>query len=268
MRRDAPVWRTEDVLYGFYPSLSEVAARRVSKDDGPLDVLVLGGSVVSRHYIIRELLEQNLSYRLKRRIRIHLLAKPAHTTRDSLLKYRSLGDKHFDVVLVYHGINDTRAVNCPPEIFKDDYTHYTWYRSLSLIEPYAEAPTGFMLLPYTVHFIGLQLKEQLGIGQVVPFHSTRKDWLANGDDHTTMRSFHKNLSQILKLARERDEKLLLMTFASYIPDDYTLEKFKNKQLDYTTHKRAVEVWGVPEKVQRRIAAHNAVVRQLAAEHNV
>ncbi len=55
-----------------------------------------------------------------------------------------------------------------------------------------------------------------------------------------------------------------MTFAYYIPSDYSEEKFKRKELDYGRHLSPIAIWGTPANVAAGIDAHNNVVRNLAS----
>jgi hypothetical protein len=82
--------------------------------------------ITSKFYAIERLLDEKLNYRASRTACIHNASHPAHTSLDSLYKYRELQDKSFDLVIIYHGINKTRANNCPPHVFQADYSHYAW----------------------------------------------------------------------------------------------------------------------------------------------
>jgi hypothetical protein len=59
---------------------------------------------------------------------------------------------------------------------------------------------------------------------------------------------------------------MLMTFAYYIPANYTLEAFKARQLDYAGHTLPVEMWGKPCYVASATDQHNDVIRELAAQN--
>ena len=64
----------------------------------------------------------------------------------------------------------------------------------------------------------------------------------------------------------RGDPLMLMTFAVYVPADYSRAAFDHKQLDYRLHRMPVETWGRREYVMAAVTAHNDVIRRLAAEH--
>jgi hypothetical protein len=57
-----------------------------------------------------------------------------------------------------------------------------------------------------------------------------------------------------------------MTFAAYVPENYSREAFNKKQLDYDLHRAPIEWWGRPEHVLATVAVHNEIVRDLAAQH--
>src|SRR5262245_19850020 len=129
----APPFSANTMWYTHYPEIIEsgVEDGPISNSDEVYDILLLGGSVLSPYFgDVDKRLGQALRTRLGRPVRVFNLCKPAHTSRDSLLKYRSLAHQRFDLDVVYNGINDTRMYNCPPEVFRADYTHCTWYRQL------------------------------------------------------------------------------------------------------------------------------------------
>jgi hypothetical protein len=111
------------ILYAYYPELQDVDTARPGPrhDDKFYDILFLGGSALNRQWgaVEQVLLEQLFRYG-HRNVRIFNLAMPAHTSRDSWLKYAALRKARFELVLFYHGINETRANNVPPELFRED----------------------------------------------------------------------------------------------------------------------------------------------------
>ena len=259
-----PFFNTKEVLQAFYPAYKEVKTRKIVKDDETFDILILGGSVVAAYYPIEKLLQEQLQLKTSKPIRIHNVAEPAHTSLDSYYKYKKLLDKSFDLVLFYHGINETRANNCPDSIFKKDYTHYSWYRALRQIDRQKEI--RWTILPYTLHYAWIYLQEFIGSPELIHFKDNRKDWMKYGNSIKTEAAFRENIEKILSIAKRKNEKVILMSFAYYIPDDYSKEKFVNKALDYTRHNRAIEIWGKPEYVEKGILVHNTVIKSLAELH--
>ncbi|MBM4266291.1 MAG: hypothetical protein FJ144_06735 [Deltaproteobacteria bacterium] len=115
----------------FYP---ELRAAGDTSDPEVRTLLLLGASALHPEF-------GNVEARLRREleaggkpVRIVNLAVPAQSSRDSYLKYRFLEDRRFDLVIVYHGINEVRANNVPPGLFRKDYSHYSWYERVNRLE--------------------------------------------------------------------------------------------------------------------------------------
>ncbi len=244
----------------FYPELEPVEEAEIARDDGTYDVLVLGGSVL-QYGDFAGLLDSSLEEAYRRPVRVHSLAREAHTSLDSFYKYRRLERAHFDLVVFYHGINEARANNCPPEMFRDDYSHWGWYR---LIAAYENGGPRWFVLPYTLYFSWVKIGGKTGLLDLVPKHRPGEEWTRHGGTIRTEQTFRANLGRIRDFAAAREEPLLLMTFATHVVEGYTLEKFLAGELDYAGHTMPIELWGEPEHVLRAIAAHNRVVREVAA----
>jgi hypothetical protein len=264
LTRGVPLLHTAQLRTVFYPELGRLEAQPVSRNDATFDILLLGGSVLNKCCgTVEERLLQELGRRTPMKARIHNLATPAHTSRDSMLKYRELADKAFDLVLVYDGINDVRANNCPRSRFRMDYSHIAWYRSLNALDS-AEVP--YFALPATVAFGWIQLGDRFGWGDYVPVQQPRQDWLALGRDLKTPPAFRANVAELLELARRRGDVVMLASFASYRAPGYSFKGFRGHILDYGSHAYPIELWGEPDAVMAGLAAHNQVLRELAAAH--
>lgn len=253
------------ILYAYYPELQRVDAEQPTRGDEFYDILFLGASTLHKDWgqVEQDLLEQ-LAYNGHRNVRIFNLAKPAHTSRDSWLKYAALGKARFELVVFYDGINEARANNAPPEIFREDYAHYSWYRFVNALAPY-HGTTSFSL-PYTLRYLAISMQYARTKDRDVPTHSPRKEWVHYGRDPRSAVSFKHNLGAILDLATRRGDRVLLMTFATYVPEGYSFEAFKAKRLDYGLHRNPIEIWGTREHVLKTVAVHNEIVRSLAAQH--
>lgn len=246
------------IRYVFYPELRNVEHFGDQRD---LDVLLLGGSALHREFgNIEGLLADQLSSRLHREVRVLNLASPAHTSLDSYYKYKYLSDYHFRAVVVYHGINEVRANNCPDSIFRENYAHYSWYASVHALEgmPFVDWLTWL----YTLRHLWVQAAPRLGMSVVVPQHGPIPAWLEYGTFIKTAKPFRTNLANMVELAKSRDESIVLMTYAFYVPVDYSYEKFKNKSLDYVRHVSPIELWGTPSNVVQGITVHNTVIQEL------
>jgi len=266
LRYGVPFRRPDRVLYAFYPGLERIDRKRPAGGDGFYDVLFLGGSTLDAQWgEVDRALSEELAYHGHRNVRIFNLAVPGHTSRDSRLKYEALGRGRFDLVVIYDGFNDIRTNNAPPELFREDYGHYSWYETVNALARYHRRFTR-LALPYTLKFLALGAHQALNKGRHVPTEEPRPDWVRYGRDPRSVVSFEKNLTAILDLAARRGDRVLLMTFATYVPQDYSADAFKAKRLDYGLHLSPIELWGRPEDVLSTLARHNAVVRSLADRH--
>lgn len=254
---DVPLTRAaepDDVWRHYYPELwrSGAIETDAAPHDGKLDVLLLGGSVLQD---VAGPLEEALRERYGERVRVYNLCKSAHTTRDSYFKFQRLRGQRFDLVVLYHGINDCRMNCVPPETFRDDYTHCAWYRSLE-----RRLKAGVVILD-DVNLLADTGAISLG----VPDEKLRRF----GREIKTAGPFRRNVEFILRTAREKHTPVLLMSFACYLPADYSEAKFRAGELDYGPghFKIRTEVWGDPPDVVAGIAAHNAVLRSLARQYD-
>jgi hypothetical protein len=260
-----PVAHPDRILYAYYPPLRAVDQMRPAHGDQSYDILLLGGSVLDNEYgQVEQSLREQLAYAGQRSVRIFNLARPAHTSRDSWLKYAALREARFDLVIFYHGVNDSRANNSPPEKFREDYGHFSWYEAVNTLAQYHGQ--AMFALPYTLRWFVIRTRQVLMKDRYIPTHHPRPDWVRYGQESRSAVSFKANLGAILDLASQRGDQVLLMTFASYVPADYSLERFNEKRLDYGLHLKPLEIFGRPEHVLATVAVHNAIVRELATQH--
>lgn len=257
--------RPGSIVGCFYPELRKIQQR--GTDDGDaFRVLLLGGSVLHPAWgAFPETLHDVLARRSAREVEIYNAAAAGHATRDSLIKYRHLAAERFDLVIVYHGINELRANNVPAADFRGDYSHIAWYRRLAWIE----AHPGLMrwsAVPYALHDVWIGIETLVGRYRPIPRIKPDPELLAHGAELKTPASFQQNLEAILALAHERDQPVLLMSYAYYLAPGYSKSAFRQRALDYGSHRVHVEVWGRPEHVVAGLDAHNAVIRDVAARH--
>lgn len=253
------------ILYAYYPELNRVDAGQPTRGDEYYDILLLGGSTLHKDSgSVQRVLWEQLVYNGLRKVRIFNLAMPAHTSRDSWLKYAALGKARFDLVIVYDGLNEARANNVPPELFQEDYGHYSWYEIVNALAPYHG--TASFALPYTLRYLVIRIHQTLMSDRYVPTDRPRPDWIHHGEDLRSAASFKHNLDAILSLALKRADRVVLMTFALHVPKDYSLEAFRAKRLDYVLHVSPIELWGKREHVLAAVASHNEIIRSLASAH--
>ena len=135
-----------------------------------------GGSALTQQWSsVEPLLREQLATAAKRPVTIYNLAAEAHTTRDSLIKYRHLDGQHFDLILLYHGINEVRANNCPPDMFRSDYDHYSWYRLINTFEQHQA--TRRLIFPYTFYYVWTAASQKIGWSSDLPTGTPPPEWL-------------------------------------------------------------------------------------------
>lgn len=273
VKRDVPFFCTHDDFYvRFYEEVREsgVMEAELGPEDGHFDVLMLGGSAMDRFHrsmcAKTNAFQNALEARVGRPVRAWNLANVALTTRDSAIKYRRLEGRHFDLVIVYHGINDVRLNNAPPDVFRDDYTHAGWYVKIRRMDAYG----GFLsvlTVPYTVEYTIIHILESKSVNYYVPRHRPNPEWMAHGDVVRTAGPFEANLREILAVAERRQEPVILATFAWHIPEDYSLAKLKAGELPYARARAPspVENWGLVPNVAQGLRVHNEVTRRLGRE---
>ena len=253
----------QHVLFAFYPELRRMDAIRPSRDHAVYDVLMLGESVVHSGWgEVERALVERFAREGHHTVRMSNLAVPGHTSRDSLLKYAAAPDARFDLVIVYDGINETRANNAPPDVFRDDYGHYPWYEVVNAMAPYHG--TARMALPYTLTYLAIRMRQTMYRSRYMPAGGIRDEWAEFGKDARSAVSFERNLGAILNIASGRGDRVMLMTVATSVPDDYSLQAFQDRRLDYDLHASPIEMWGRKADVVNTIARHNDVIRRLAA----
>lgn len=255
-----------DYLTAFYPETARIENKTIQRTDSTIDVLLLGGSVLHRDYSQFETrLREALAFETRRLVRIHNLARPAHTSLDSVYKYRRLADQKFDLVVFYHGINEARANNCPEEMFRPDYSHYAWYERVNDLEHHSVQP--LYVTPSALRFLWQWKKSTWWDDRYVSAHRPKNDeWMRQGGSIKTAEPFENNVRTILDLAHQKQEPVLLMTFAYYLADGYSDEAFRARELDYADRKSPVGIWGKPGNVTAAIDAHNQVLRRVGGDY--
>lgn len=241
--------REERVWTLYYPEMAYMAmdhARHAAAPDR-FEVVLLGGSVLKQ---VAPYLQRALGERLGSGVKVHCLAAAAHTSRDSYIKYGMLHNK-FDLLIVYNGINDVR-MNCVDRSrFRDDYSHCNWYRTLE--DRLARgAPSPFR--------IGWERAVQ-GISRGMPDEQE----LALGAEVKTERAFTHNIESIVADAGRKGTPVVLMSFAYYLPANYSRDRFEEGTLDYghSPIKLPAEEWGIPANLAKAMDIHNRAIAKIA-----
>jgi hypothetical protein len=244
---------TDELWRIHFPKLhtSGVESKPLGRDDGHFDVLLLGASVMEQ---VADRLESQLRDEMGDRLRVYNLCTAAHTTRDSYWKFTRLAEKDFDLIVVYHGINDARMNCCRPNEFREDYTHCGHYAAIQK-----------QLVGGDVTVTELALQE---FGRLIPLGSPKPEMLEFGRTIKTANAFRTNVESIVRAAQSRQRPVLLMTFAYHLPANYSHAKFQQHELDYGEgqYEMEAEVWGRPEYLRATIDAHNREIRRLASEY--
>lgn len=238
----------------FYPELKTSGVIDVkTAPGGDLKVLLLGASVLEQ--VFPEL-ESRLRQEFGKRVRVYNLSRSSHTTQDSILKYRLLDPQDFDLVIVYHGINDARMNYCPPEAFRDDYTHIAWYRGM---QRHVESGT---LTVKDVYRKQLQIVFPLG-------EPDESEW-PYGANIKTRKSFRSHIEELVSRSDSAKTPILLMTFAWWIPEHDSDATETADEAEYGTgdYDLAAHSWGDPQYLPQILKAHNEVIRDLSGSHQV
>jgi lysophospholipase L1-like esterase len=190
-----------------------------------------------------------------------------HTTRASLLKFKALQrygfdqENGFDFVVVYHGINDLWANNVPKKQFRADYAQLDpWYRHNILLDN-----SLILRKIYNSWIYPLFYSAQDDVGYPNKEHENQSNFASE-------KTFEKNIQQLIDDVKQSGGTPVLLTFAWYIPPQYTYELFDKGELGYNNpdkyNQTPVEMWGSIAYVNEGIARHNAVTRQLALKNHV
>ena len=123
----------KDQMIMWYPNLKELYEYNYSEEK--FNVLLLGGSALTDDWgnIPNEIIK-SLEATVDKKVNLVNLAAAATNTRDTLFKYLETHKKKFDLVILYHGINENRANNVPLYLWKDDYSHFSWYDEVNFYQ--------------------------------------------------------------------------------------------------------------------------------------
>lgn len=272
----APLLNPSKLIKAFYPELNKL--NNYQYTDDKINLLVLGGSVVYDGEI--DIVYQGDSIKSSfcdftkllpsERYNVLSLSASAHNSLDSRYKYALLKDYRFDYVFVYHGINDTRANNIKASAFDKDYRHMEFYDDIYIYfrHPEINYCTSLFVVDWIFHLACKRIKYYIPREFVQSMFTTAIDnsIFEQGGDIKTEEVFHNNLSQIIKMADERSEKVILSTYAWSLDSNYSLAKFKNKELDYDEQLWPTELYGRADNVQKGLQVHNEVIRKIAAQN--
>ena len=250
------------IIKSYYPELQELDNIISDNNHYDYEILILGASVTNDSFgSIRKNLEKQLSDKTSQSVRVTNFSRPAHSSLDSFLKYSTIEHTIFDLIIIYHNINELRANHVPDNLFKSNYSHLDWYyeinKHLSTIDYLSPFAT-----PYILSLLYLQFKHN--DLSPLPHDKVRFEWLYHGQNIKTKKSFRKNISNIIKHANKYQAKVLILTYAYYIPKDYSNNKFISKTLDYSfknAHSFPLSIWGDKTSLSLGLALHNTILKE-------
>jgi hypothetical protein len=216
-------------------------------------ILTLGGSSMFNRRLTERLIE-DLSESTSARLEIQGGALRSHSTRSSLIKYKEHFYKYsFDYVLIYHAINDLWMNHYTLEDFKADYSHESpWCKRNAVLN-------HSIIARYIYN-------------NIVWNWNKPKEYPKNGAQFASCETFGQNIRALIRLIKRDNGCPILMTFAWYIPDDYTFMKFRQGSLNYNNPENydecSVEFWGKVDFVKEGLKRHNSIIRNIAREEQV
>lgn len=247
---------SQEVVWRHYYGevfLDEIANAHPSLSDSRTDILLLGGSVMEQ---TGPYFEKYIAAHDEIDAAVYMVARAAHNSRDSALKYTQIADEPFDYVLVYNGINDVPMNYIPESEFSLGYKHCSWFTALD-----RRLEVG-------------RINLQDAIRDTVKRYAVRsrpdEDMLPYGATIKTPPALKTNLGEIVDLARKAGSIPVLMTFGHYIEPGYDRETYLAGTYHYGKGPfgMPVEDWGLPKHVPAIMEAQNKAIRQLAEEQHV
>jgi lysophospholipase L1-like esterase len=233
------------------------------KDPEKVRILTLGGSAMFNRRMT-ERLKESFNEVSDRPVEILGAALRTHTSRSSLIKYRTLSKYNFDYVLIYHGINDLFVNNVDASRFKSDYSHMVpWYRRNVLLDHSLVARVFYNNILWGHRIFGTS-------SWYLKYIYPDKD-IENAMNFVSVDLFRQNLSTLVTEIKQHNAVPILMTFAWNIPSQYDRKSFEAGTVGYkpTNYGRyPVELWGSVGFVREGLKRHNQVIREIAKQYNV
>jgi hypothetical protein len=256
LRRESDFISPKSVARFYYPELNSSLNK---SSTGSWNILFLGASVVHKGW---GSVEKEILRRIKERtsipVMIHNMGVPSHTLKDSLIKYNILKSENinFDKVFIYHGINDVPMNNYPFKIYEHNYSHAKWYCDVNPLMEYNQ-----------LYYTATRYVTESIWNRLVYYRSNTGN-SKFGNKIKTRKAFSDNLEEICKISKINKEELLLSTFAIHTDDNYTIENFRSKRLDYKNHTLPIEVWGEVKNVIKTVDIHNEIIKEFTNDHNI
>lgn len=281
--KNVPLNRPSALVLSYYPEMREAMMTPIARADQYFDVLILSGSAFFDYYGAPGLqLKRALENAGYQNVRIWNMARPAHGSLDSLIKYSWLQKPRFDWVIVYHGFNELRANNVPKKDFRSDYSHMAWYAEVNAM---VDKPRGDMALPAMWDFLHYKINTLRRPTPTILYDQAPSAAAAEyGATIQSAPTFHRNLKEIATIAKKRHEVFSIVTYAAYLDPKYTQAAFEHDKAiklemkdkhtsaplalsyayaDYADYALPCEVWGKPANLMEGIRQHNEEARKVA-----
>jgi hypothetical protein len=219
------------------------------KAPGTIRILTLGGSSMFNRRMT-ERLKVKLQAQTPAQIEILGAALREHTSQSSVYKYELLSAYHFDYVLLYDGINDLWANHVLETDFRDDYSQLNAFYNHNF-------PLSHSLIARLFYrrFI---------------YHAPRR--VLGGAGFRSIRLFERNIRTLVGRMHADGAVPILMTFAWHIPDNYTVQAFREHTLGYNNPERydeyPVEGWGPVPYVKEGLRRINVSIKDTAAREGM
>jgi hypothetical protein len=200
---NTPFWDPSRIIYAYYPELLSLPPKL---DTSKVNILILGGSAITDTLChISKNLEKDFGSQSKH-VNIYNLAQFAHTTLDTKIKFDHCKDLGFDYVFTYDGINDTRANNCPDNVFSKDYSHIQFYSQVNIYERHPEI--NYFTLPFVIDYYWNEFKIKAGYKKIIPQEYVVVNWKLIGTDTTTEASTGKeNIRAMREFIDKNQDKI-------------------------------------------------------------
>ncbi len=255
----------------YYPEVAEIMTKVASSDRDSKKVLILGGSVISSGWSRMESRLDTLlpvSYGKAYHYEVYNAAIAGHTSLDNMIKYQLLQSLDFDLVLYYEAINENRANNIPYHDFRKDYSHIRWYDEIQQIKRHREM--NVTVIPYVLDLVFHTVIRIVRKKPYLEFERVNPAYVLYGDSIQTAASYESHLTGIIHLAKKKKERLLLVRYASFFPENVVLTGEEEDMIFFAgcTFACPVTIWGKAGNVKKGIDTHNAVLAKLAEKNNI
>ena len=161
------------ILQAIYPVLKRIEKKKPSRDDNFFNILILGSSVLEREWgEVEKCLSEQIALSGHKNVRIFNFSTSGLISLDSLHQYRAVEAFNFDLVLFYPSGVEAKVDNVPPELFREDYSHFSDTEIKSyLITHHGKARFS---LCYGLRAYAMHMRRQRNTKNYVPARIPRK----------------------------------------------------------------------------------------------